>query len=632
MSASKKLATTLANAGGGGLNVEEVFSTYLYRGAWSNPSDVINGIDLLNEGGAVWVKARNLQKAGVIIDTERGATKYLETDRTDGNQTFSGGYGFDAFLDNGISSAANGYTSVNALYNYASWTFRKAPKFFDVVTYTGDGNTSQTINHNLGAVPGCIIIKSISNTDNWMVWHRSVSDYNASYASSGALNLTVKFGGYTGFSLNNTQTDSVFSVSGAPTNTSGESYVAYLFAHNDGDGEFGESGDQDIIKCGSVSYSGGATVDLGFEPQWVLMKTSSATGNWVINDVMRGAPNGSRGPRLDADNSNSELANATTIYPTSTGFIMPSGLYDPCDLIYIAIRRPMKTPESGTEVFASAYKTTNLPAFSSGFPVDMAIQSDISGGDHNVSDRLRGNTSVKSNSTAAESAQTYQKFDYMDGYFSWTVSYTSYFAHMFRRAPGFFDVVCYTGDTGSGASNRTYNHNLGVKPDMIIYKSRSTTRNWYVTLSGTYGNLNSSNAFYSDNTHDNAATNETTFYAMEDTAGVKYIAYLFASLPGISKVFSVTKSRGSDATVDCGFSSGARFVILKRTDSTGDWYVWDSERGIVAGNDPYLTLNSTGAQITTYDLIDPHPSGFTLPDNGLTGGVDDGDYIGYAIA
>ena len=68
--------------------------------------------------------------------------------------------------------------------------------------------------------------------------------------------------------------------------------------------------------------------------------------------------------------------------------------------------------------------------------------------------------------------------------------------------------------------------------------------------------------------------------------------------------------------------------MLKRTDSTGDWYIWDTERGIVAGNDPYLLLNSTAAEVTSTDYIDPTSNGFTI----VNGGLADGDYIGYSVA
>jgi hypothetical protein len=65
-------------------------------------------------------------------------------------------------------------------------------------------------------------------------------------------------------------------------------------------------------------------------------------------------------------------------------------------------------------------------------------------------------------------------------------------------------------------------------------------------------------------------------------------------------------------TINCGFTGGARFVMIKRIDSTGDWYVWDSARGIVAGNDPYLLLNSSAAEVTNTDFIDTLSTGFEI--------------------
>ena len=93
---------------------------------------------------------------------------------------------------------------------------------------------------------------------------------------------------------------------------------------------------------------------------------------------------------------------------------------------------------------------------------------------------------------------------------------------------------------------------------------------------------------------------------------------------------SFTHSNSSGATnVDCGFSNGARLVIFKRTDSTGDWYVVDSVRGITSGNDPYLELNTTDAEATATELINPLNAGFTVQQYQ---GVVDGTYIFYAIA
>jgi hypothetical protein len=109
------------------------------------------------------------------------------------------------------------------------------------------------------------------------------------------------------------------------------------------------------------------------------------------------------------------------------------------------------------------------------------------------------------------------------------------------------------------------------------------------------------------------------------------IIYLFATCPGVSKVGSYTGT-GADLNVDCGFTTGARFILIKRTDSTGDWYVWDSARGIVAGNDPYLLLNSTAAEVTALTTL-THPSGFTVTSSAPAAlNASGGSYIFLAIA
>jgi hypothetical protein len=111
-----------------------------------------------------------------------------------------------------------------------------------------------------------------------------------------------------------------------------------------------------------------------------------------------------------------------------------------------------------------------------------------------------------------------------------------------------------------------------------------------------------------------------------------YVAYLFATCPGVSKVGSYTGT-GATLQIDCGFAAGARFVLIKRTDSTGDWYVWDSARGIVAGNDPHLSLNTTAAEVTTNDSIDPDSSGFVVNQAAATNiNVSGASYIYLAIS
>ena len=46
---------------------------------------------------------------------------------------------------------------------------------------------------------------------------------------------------------------------------------------------------------------------------------------------------------------------------------------------------------------------------------------------------------------------------------------------------------------------------------------------------------------------------------------------------GISKVGGYTGNGADNRTIDCGFTSGARFVIIKRTDASAGWFVFDSQ-------------------------------------------------------
>ena len=96
----------------------------------------------------------------------------------------------------------------------------------------------------------------------------------------------------------------------------------------------------------------------------------------------------------------------------------------------------------------------------------------------------------------------------------------------------------------------------------------------------------------------------------------EYIAYLFASLNGISKVGSYTGDATTGRVIDCGFSNGARFVLIKRYDlnapTAANWSVFDSERGIVSGNDSQLFLNEDDPEDTGHDLVDTTPSGFIV--------------------
>jgi hypothetical protein len=154
----------------------------------------------------------------------------------------------------------------------------------------------------------------------------------------------------------------------------------------------------------------------------------------------------------------------------------------------------------------------------------------------------------------------------------------------------------------------------------MIVKQRNTTGNWrtYVASLGASQQLVVNATDASDGAGvmwNSTAPTASVFSLGNDSevngSGGTYVAYLFATVAGVSKVGSYTGT-GTTLQVNCGFTGGSRFVLIKRTDSTGDWYVWDSARGIVAGNDSYLVLNSTAAEVTTTDWVDTHSPGFEL--------------------
>ena len=142
--------------------IEDVFSTYLYTGNGSTQT-ITNGIDLSGKGGLVWMKGRSGATDHALYDTARGATKDLVSNSTAAETTQA--TGLTAFSGTGFSIGALAKLNTSSA-TYASWTFRKQAKFFDVVTWTGDGSFPRVISHALGAVPGCIIVKKTSAADN----------------------------------------------------------------------------------------------------------------------------------------------------------------------------------------------------------------------------------------------------------------------------------------------------------------------------------------------------------------------------------------------------------------------------------------------------------------------------------
>jgi hypothetical protein len=487
--------------------------------------------------------------------------------------------------------------------------------------------------------------------------------YHASIGSSSTLilNSNAAAADY-GNNITNVTSTSFDITNGSDSNANGDGYICYIFASNAGG--FGLNGTDNIISCGATGGGNVAVIDLGYEPQFLLYRSYTTTDNWHVIDNIRGAS-----INTSANGKWEELfPNLQSLETTVTGssgnpnvrFVANGFQLGAISgtAIYIAIRRgPMKVPQGGTAVFSPIYSnpgTVNTPQ-TTGFPVDMQINRSPSVAAENfVVDRLRGvNTTVANNSwpylytnsTANEDTSTGLSRQWTNttiGSISGNQIYLN-----FGRAPTFFDEVCFTGD---GTSNRSVRHNLGAIPELFITKRRSSGGSGDVNW-GVYSKsrpspqynliLNSTTAWYDAGTNGwfGTGTLSATLFPAGNAAAnfgnladANYVVYLFATCPGVSKIGEYTGT-GAAQSFDCGLYSGARFVLIKRTDISGDWWVYDSARGLNYSNDPYFFLNTSGAQVTGTNYVDTFATGFTLTDAAPSGlNASGGTYIFLAIA
>ena len=159
----------------------------------------------------------------------------------------------------------------------------------------------------------------------------------------------------------------------------------------------------------------------------------------------------------------------------------------------------------------------------------------------------------------------------------------------------------------------------------------------YNSIDGATGSLalNENFAFTASTSMFNDTEPTSTEFTLGSNTGTNgsgndFVAYLFASMPGISKVGSYTGT-GAAQDIDCGFTTGARFVMIKSTSATTDWYVWDTARGIVSGTEPRISLNTADPEVNLYDWIDPLSSGFRLTSASMNNGAGV-EFLYYAIA
>jgi hypothetical protein len=642
----------IGSAGGSDkLYVDDVFSTYLFNGN-SGTQTITNGIDFAGEGGMVWCKTRGSGSHFEIADTERGTTnpRVLRSNETDAEVNGDVGNGFTS---SGFSLGFESGDVNTSPRAGVSWSFRKAPGFFDVVTYTGNGS-ARTIAHSLGSVPGMIFVKRTSAARQWCVWHRNLTDngryliLNSNFTQQGYSGNTDRWNNQnpTATHLNIGTNDDV--------NENGASYVAYVFAHDEQ--SYGENEDQSIIKCGSYtgngSESNGTVVNLGWEPQWLLVKRLTGQEHWGIVDVMRGWVADGQANILQPNRINAEDSGANSALPTSTGFQLHTTNAEwngnTETYIYMAIRRPDghvgKPIEAGTDVFAmDAANPGATPGFTSGFPVDFYLYRDptASSGwqaDWGTYARLIAKKKLFTNKTDAEGSDSSATFAFSDGVQDYDGFGTDFKAWMWKRHAG-FDVVAYT---GNGSEHHNIYHSLNNTPQMIWIKRRDSAVNWHVFHIGLNGgsapqdhsiNLNLGNPESNNEAFNDYLPNSEQFKVglnnETNANNGSFLAILFGSVDGVSKVGYYSGSDSSQ-TITTGFQP--RFVIIRRINTTQDWVLLDTLRGWASGNDTRLELNQNAAQNNNTDFGAPISTGFTLEGATAKCNASGGEFIYYAHA
>ena len=626
--------------------IDNIFSGRVYVGNGGN-NIINNGIDLAGEGGMTWVKYRNTSGDHQHVnDSVRGVTNTLFLDQMDANSVKSDRV--NQYDSGGFRLGSNYRVNGNG-GKFFSATFRKQPKFFDIVTWTGTG-TDKNVAHNLGTTPGMIWVKCTSDVAEWCVYHRSLGATKYVYMDNGGINTSG------GVWANTEPTSTQFTVrDNIRVNGSGRTYVAYLFAHNDGDADFGYAGNQDVIKCGDYTIAGGAatTINLGFEPSFVIVRKKNSGSNWWVFNADRGF-----GPYyfrwMYANTSGAEeYKTYKGVYPIATGFVHDgsnNGQWGNADYIYMAIRRSDgyvgKPATTSSEVFWKGYgSSSGVPLYrntefgpgtnGAGAGADMVLQGFPSSSTNKyIGPRLGGEYHVYPNLNNTKNQNSNSHWDYSNGWNAYSSGDTSGFSYLFRRHKG-FDTLNYKGNNSNG---HVINHTMNSVPEMIWCKDTEWTQDWVVY----HKDMDASNPLNYTlklNSTDGRANNTNMVTAVSKTSftignnGVinsanDYYAFLFSSVDGISKCGGYTGTGASGNTVTLGFQP--TFVLI-RSVAYGSFIAFDTLRGWAAGNDKSFPFTNAGPQYDM-DFGAPTSTGFTISGTHADINASGVNYIYYAHA
>ena len=191
-----------------------------------------------------------------------------------------------------------------------------------------------------------------------------------------------------------------------------------------------------------------------------------------------------------------------------------------------------------------------------------------------------------------------------------------------------FSIMTWTSPSSADTNGWTLGHDLPSAPKFILNKNRSSAGNWtvfhtslgntkalYLNDSGT-GQTNQSLWNNTDPTDSVWSAGSTGWYGTSND----FVTYAWCEIPGFSKFGSFTHA--STTSLNLGFKP--KFFLIKQTDGTTPWYLFDAERD--SFDDP-LFPNTDGAAANGFV--------FTANDTGISwisGSLNSGTYIYAAFA
>jgi hypothetical protein len=188
-----------------------------------------------------------------------------------------------------------------------------------------------------------------------------------------------------------------------------------------------------------------------------------------------------------------------------------------------------------------------------------------------------------------------------------------------------FSIVTYDSNPSG-----TVGHGLGAVPKMIIEKKRDVSSDWLVGHSLVDGSWDYLRLNLTDANANAAVAAPTSTVFTPNASGDSMVAYCFAPVPGYSAFGSYTGNGSTDGPfVYTNFRP--RYVMVKRTDTTGAWVIWDSARDTYNAAEKGLLANASNAEDTT-NYIDFLSNGFKLRNTFGSQNASGGTYIYAAFA